>query len=325
MEARLESAPRGRRMDDRIDLGLELVQDVRRRAEAAELACVDWPGGFSWRPGGVNQRVWSEPSLADRGSPTWRVQVRSQFGSGFDGSPTRLAALSLDLTSSALSAVVRDEDDRSRLELASTLHVHAGNAGWAARLVGFVAWLQAAEARRLATGQMAPGADDTLPPSDAHSSQPLPAAASWLDAPPWPRPEVETCAARLAYSPGVRAVSMPQGLAASVPLGDRPGDGVALLELAIDTSWPGLGRGLLVSLAAPGRGGTREALAMNERETLVGWDTDLLGGWSARSSVLLHTAFFPDAVHHDGLLTAVVEGAVRRVESVLRPRLTCRG
>jgi len=312
-------APRGTRMNDGIHLGLELVRDLRSRAEAAGLECADWPGGFSWHPCGVSQRVWSEPSLGQRGTPTWRVQVRSHLGGGFDGSPTRLAALSLDMTSSALSAVVRDEDGRSRLELASTLHVHAGNPGWAANLIGFVAWLQATEASRLATGRFGPGADDTWPPGHAHQAELAPAAAGWLDAPPWARAEVEACVALLADSLGVRAVAMPHGLAASVPLTDPPGGGLALLELDTNASWPGLGRGLLVSLVAPGGGGVREALALNERETLPGWDTDLLGGWSAGRDLLLHTAFFPDAVHHDGLLTAVVEGAVRRVESVLRP------
>ncbi|HXY41315.1 MAG TPA: hypothetical protein VEQ10_16695 [Vicinamibacteria bacterium] len=303
-------------MGDGFDLGLELVMDVRRRAEAAEHQCLDWPGGFTWWPGGVSQRVWAEPSFALEASPSWRVQVRSGFRTAFDGSPTHLSALTLDMTASALSAVVRDEDDRTRLELAATFHVHAGNLSWAGELVGFVAWLQAAEAKRLAGGQVGPGADDTLP-ADAGRGFPVP-SPGWLDTPRWASGETSACVAQLASAPGVHAVSTPRGFAASFVLADQPGVGLALLEADTGAEWPGLGRGLSVALVAPGRAGVREALALNERETLLGWDTDLLGGWSARGEVLQHAAFFPDALHHEGLLTALVEDAVRRVDSVLR-------
>ncbi len=319
----------GPRQTPRCDLGIEVVDELRRRADAAELHCVAWPRGFSWTPLVVAQRVWSEPDFSGGARPSWRVQVRSAIASGFEATPAQLHVLSELMTASALSAVVRDEDDRSRLELASTVHVHAGNAHRAADLVGFVACLQAAQVESLAStaavaglhtpaGLAQPGRD--LP------SQPAPDCAAIadgttrrLDTRVWPAQEMRACVERLVASPGARAVSTPQGLTASFASNlDLPGGGLTLLQVDTRAERPGLGPGLSVMLVAPGRGGVREALALNEREVLPGWQTDLLGGWVVDGSVLQHAAFYPDAVYREGLLADIVETAIRRVDSIRR-------
>jgi hypothetical protein len=307
------------------DLGLEVVNRVRRRPEWAHVPCTVWPRGLTWLPLGVTQRVWSEPSPSYPGAAAWRVQVRSDLLTGFTGSPAQLAALSLDMPTSPLAAIVRSRRGETRLQLASTLHVHGGNVVWAADFVAFVARQQAREARRLAQASalLSLGASPDVAgqaeeePVDAAAGHGLTeqlAAAPQSDAGLWTLRDVQLAVKMLSTLRGVRATPTSRGLSATFTSPNpSAGDGVDLLELDTASRWPGLGRGLSVLLVPPGRGGTAEALVLNEGEIAPGCCTDLLGGWSARDGLLQHSAFFPDAVHTKDLLTDVVLAAVRRV------------
>ncbi len=316
------------------DLGSEVVDRVRRRPECSRLACVEWSRGFTWRPLGVHQRIWSEPSRDDAYPTRWRVQVRSDLASGFDGSPARIEALSPALTAGS-PGVVRSPRDRTRLELASTLHVRSANADRAVGLVAFLARLQAEEVRRLgrASALVAPGTEPVRaaetgqepPDEDAGREETEPGdPTSPRGLGLWGR-EIQLSVELLSSWPGARAASTPRGLSATfAPAEELPDAGLTLLEVDALAQRPGLGRGLSILLVPPGRGSLREALALNEREISPGCHTDLMGGWSAREGVLHYSAFFPDAVCAEGLLTDLVLSATRRVEWLARQQGTSR-
>ncbi len=314
------------------DLGSEFVDRVRRRPECARLACLEWPRGFTWRPLGVTQRVWSEPSGGDAYPTRWRVQVRSDLLRGFDGSAAQIDALARDLGAGSLAAVVRSPRDQTRLELASTLHVRNANADRAEDLVAFVARLQALEVRRLERTSAlfglgaAPDVDPDTgspPPGDSAEWDGIePSLVSGVDL---SAREVRQAVDLLRAWPGARAATTPHGLSATFANAAPSADGgLTLLEVDALAQRPGLGPGLSILLVPPGRGSQREALVLNEREIAPGCRTDLLGGWSARDGVLHHSAFFPQALCAEGLLTDVVLAAVRRVDWLARQHETSR-
>ena len=88
----------------------------------------DWHRGFVWQPLGATQRIWSEPSASLGRASAWRIHACTEFPGPTDRH-RRWCRWQAPL--STLSAVVRSMNDPARLELASTLHVHAGNEGWA--------------------------------------------------------------------------------------------------------------------------------------------------------------------------------------------------
>jgi hypothetical protein len=295
----------------RLGVGEVVVRGVRQRLEAGGLEARRWRNGFETRPFGVRQRIWADASLAEGEPRSWRVQVRSAFLRGFSGSPLQLGALSLEMSLPSLSAIVRSVEDTERLELATTLHVHTVNEGWATDFLARAARLQAAEAVLLARASAlvtaggvaevdeqgtALGLADAWPFGgtllDVLQAGPAPAAACW-DA-----GELRECADLLAVVPCARWAATRRGLTGSFSTEDPwLGGGPSFLEMAGGVECPGLGSGLRVCLTVPRAGGVMDALVLNEREAAPGSPTDLLGGWSAEEGVLQHSAFFPNALY----------------------------
>jgi hypothetical protein len=305
----------------RVDPGLDVVRRVWERLGCAFGGSAVWHRGFTWRPLGITQRVWCEPELDPPGPPAWRVQVRSDFVRGFTGSPAQLAALSLEMPLSALAAVVRSNENASRLQLVSTLHVGPDDVDGPAELVAFAAQLQAVEVRAFVRASSLRGAGAEADAAEEECGL-EPTATDLADrlaarpaCSPWAGAEMGECFAVLAATPGVRASATARGLSASVACPSGRGHRAQLELETVDDS-PGLGGGLSVVVSVPGRGGVHEALRLNEFEAGPGCRTDLLGGWSAREGVLQHRAFFPDAVHAKGLAARVAGAAVRRVQRV---------
>ena len=105
------------------DLGGEVVQRTRVRLDRGQ-GSSDWHRGFVWQPLGATQRIWSEPSASLGRASAWRIHAHTEFrpdgpsADGVDGGPAQHA-----------DAVGRSMNDPARLELASTLHVHAETKG----------------------------------------------------------------------------------------------------------------------------------------------------------------------------------------------------
>jgi hypothetical protein len=290
-------------MDGRADPGRSAICGLREILGVDGAEHSEGTEGFAWNPFGWVQRAWTAPQPAD--GPVSKLHVRTELSLRLDGTKASMEALRSRLPHATLSGVVRDGNDPRRLQLASSLRVHPGNEARAVRLLAAAARLQLLEAfllDRLAA----------TPPPGAR----LPGAGFGLDAATETTAEtgldLADCAEALLRLPGARAVRTPCGLTASLPFGGGAEKG--LMELAAEARRPALGQGLSMVLTLPGDGGVLEALELNEGEIGEESDTDLLGGWSARSGGRVFSAFLPMAAWDRGLAVEIVLGFVRRVE-----------
>jgi hypothetical protein len=298
------------------DVGEEVLNGVRERL-ARSRHVSEWDRGFTWRPNGVTQHLWSERPVRHASATRWRLQVRSRLFRGFDGSSVQLEALRAELSSRTPGAIVRSPDERSRLQLATTFHVDRANVESAARLIALVARLHVADVQRLtrsarlaATGVLpdvaeaavgaasASGADGALGAALGASSVPPPPMTAALDA--------------LHAHDGVRAVPAPRGLLASVPC--TPGDAGprrALIEVSPSMSG-GIGPGMRLVLSLPGYAEPLTAVTLNEEELSVHARNDLLGCWWAVDHVLRHVSFIPMVLCTADLMAHLSVAAVLR-------------
>lgn len=99
------------------------------------------------------------------------------------------------------------------------------------------------------------------------------------------------------------------GVTAELPFGAR----TSQLRLLPDSDHPLLGKGLLVLLTLPLSGvSVAQALELNRCEMLRPTRTALLGTWVADDVGPTFAAFYPNAVHREGLaLNAVIGTMVR--------------
>lgn len=292
-------------MNGRAELGRCAVARVREDLDIDAAAHSEWSHGFTWCPFGWAQRAWAAPAFEDGDNPGWRVHLRTELSLRLDGSPAAVEALRSQLPLATLSGVVRDPEDPCRLQLASSLRVHPGNGGWAARLLAAAARLQLLEAFALDRLASTPPPGARLPGPGFGLGDSAPATSAETG------PCIAECTAALREIPGARAVKTPDGLMASLPFGR--GVERSLLELVAPARRPTLGPGISVVLTVPGDGCVLDALELNEREIGERSDTDLLGGWSARPGGRVFTTFLPRAAWGRGLAVEIVRGFVRRV------------
>ena len=309
------------------DLGGEVVRRIRVRLDRGQ-GSSDWHRGFVWQPLGATQRIWSEPSAALGRASAWRIQVRTEFP-GLDGPSPRMVSMEAPLT--ALSAVVRSIDDRARLELASTLHVHAGNEGWAPQLIAFVARLQATDVRRIIRDLSMAASSAVVETSgllcrhprrritdDTHAAPPAaaPLPKTLYQDSPWTTDDQAECLSVLHSLRNVTATFSPNGVVGHISCPNGPcGHGLSELTIGVVTD-DRLGPGLAMLLTMPGPATSRDAIALNEAELGTDCHTDLLGNWFVHQGVLQHASFFPDATYAEGLALHATLGAARRVDWV---------
>jgi hypothetical protein len=313
-------------MQTGLDLGEEVLSRVWDRLDRSEHVS-EWNRGFTWRPDGVTQHLWSDRPVTQQSAPRWRVQVRSCLLRGFDGSSAQLDALRTELSNRTLGALVRSADERSRLQLATTFHVHHGNAQLATRLIAMVAQFHIAEVRRLARSErlVTTGVvpDVTAPatavgPSASVADGPLGTAFRFS---PAAGPSMTRALEALRAHDGVRAVPTPRGLLASVPC--LPGDPAprrALFEVGPSASGA-IGPGMRMVLSLPGYANPLAAVTLNEEELSIHARTDLLGCWWAVDHVLRHVSFIPMGLCAAELMSDLSVGAVARAQwaSTLAP------
>ncbi len=305
-------------MEEGIDLGQDVVGKVRERLGRRSHRIADWERGFTWRPNGVTQHVWSERPVRREPARRWRVQVRSRLLKRFDGSWSQLEALRTELSHGTVGAIVRSAGDRSRLQFATTFHVHDGNAQAAPHLVALVAHLHAAAVRRLARSE--PLASTGAVPEVAAAAtvcEPISygddmttgAALRSANAGP---PSMTLALEALRALEGVRAVPTAPGLQASVPcLLGHVGLSRALLEVDPAAS-DDVGPGMRVVLSLPGYADPLSAVTLNEEELSNHSCTDVLGCWWAVDHVLRHVSFIPMALCTADLMASLVVQAPAR-------------
>ncbi|MEO8217027.1 MAG: hypothetical protein ABI718_08085 [Acidobacteriota bacterium] len=105
--------------------------------------------GFKWWPWALAQRVWYEGPIKNRGVNLYRIHARTDLVKGFPDSDESWALLGVAGAFAMLSGIIRDPEDTSRLQLASSVWVHEEIAEFMKPMLLGVIALQAVEAHRL--------------------------------------------------------------------------------------------------------------------------------------------------------------------------------
>lgn len=298
------------------DIGNEALKALRCSLDV-EAGCAA-EDAVCWSYRGVPQRAWAAP-IAGAYRPTWRLHLETAALEKFSGSLAELQALSDEVTPPSLAAIVRSSDRPSGLDLVTTLDMHEGNFAWAIRVLAAAARVQAAEARRLASPSGWVVAAGLRPASELQLEWPdefQPAVeASFRESPapigesPWTAQETSDGIEALKATTPALVVEIPTGISATFP-----GKTWSFLEVTCDADRPPLGKGLLVVLTTPGRGGPLNAMLLNELETGPHSRGRGPGGWWApEGGFLVHRSFYPRALYRTGLLMDLLLDYARRV------------
>jgi len=300
-------------------LGDKVVAEVVAR-EFGEENVERRPGGYRCHRLGLTQEIWADPPVDSRGVTSWRVQVRTTALRGFDGSSLQLRALSFGVSQSPVSSVVRSHENPTKLQLASTFHVNAGNLLWAPRLLAFVIQRQLIEASQLGRASVFLDTgieiDDNgiaspwvgAPISDMHAIEP----DELFDADVTQVAEIAQTLATLHDVWYLHTVKTPRGVTARIPAQDpTAGDEDILIEIEVK-SHSRLGLGLALTLSVPGWADMSDALGFAESEVEMSCRNDLLGSWSVEANMLMHRSFYPLFVASRAVALHVATAAVRR-------------
>jgi hypothetical protein len=288
-----------------------------------ETECTENCETLEWRLWGAAQRAWLETTATSDGVRTKRLQLRTGALEWFPGSFAQLSKLSTEVMLPTLGGVIRNIDLPAQLELATSVEVHENTIEWALRMISVARQVQALEARLLSQSP-ALARVGLLPMVDVEAKAPAAlrlkqssllrgkrmreeAARSWGD------DELDDCIEVFSQM-RAQAVRTPRGLQASFRASARDMSR-SVLEVTTDWEDPLIGRGLLVVLRTPARGGPLKAMTLNESEVGPLGRGHALGGWWAPEGGLLHhCSFYPDAIYERGLILPLLVAYVRRAE-----------
>ena len=151
------------------DCGLEVVRHFFNELHIEKERCVQHDRGFTWWAEDVAQRIWSDPPVERNGTTVWKVNARTDFLADFVDSEEHLGLLSELASHASLGGgLIRDDEQRNRIQLASYLYATESTLNWARLFFVTTAATQVAEADVTAK-MLAPLAGC----SPAHSAHPL--------------------------------------------------------------------------------------------------------------------------------------------------------
>jgi hypothetical protein len=233
----------------------------------------------------------------------------------------QLSELSAELPVPTVAGIARRADDQTRLELATSFEVRDDTIDWVMMALPAAARMQAAEARLLSQSK-ALGRVGLVSEVDADAKAPsalslrrgnlLQDRRTKHAGPCWDESEISECADVLKAQMHAHTVRTSQGFQASFRL--RSGEAArSILEVTTDCEDPLFGRGLLVVLSTPARGGPLGAMTLNEREVGSVNRGHALGGWWAPKGGFLHYClFFPQAIYQKGIALQLLLSYARR-------------
>src|SRR5947207_13228882 len=135
----------------KLDCGLQVIQHFFKALEIDERSCVREERGFTWWGEDLAQRVWADAPVDRAGIKVWKVHARSDFFKDFVDSDEHLSLLTeLASFASLGGGLVRDENHRDRIQLASCLYASEANLQWAKLFFTTIAATQASETHFMA-------------------------------------------------------------------------------------------------------------------------------------------------------------------------------
>jgi hypothetical protein len=298
-----------------MDLGSEALLLLRRRLGVGP----GWISGEAvhWSYWGALQSAWSEPVRARSGAPAWRVRLATRLVEGFSTSPQHTAALASILPQPSLGGLVMEGN---RLDIMSAVDIDDHNVGSMVQVLTMAARAHVADARHLVSGtkRLAPGlislVDTAARLPDAFLDAPMLREAPGREG-SWSTREIATCVDALRKRSEPRAVETPWGVSATFAL-DWTNEVRSVLEVRPDSARPLFGRGIGATLWTMVRGGPRDALQWNARETGPGSNGDALGGWWApEGGFLVHRSFYPGPLCQADLLVQFLQASVHRARA----------
>ena len=281
------------------------------------------PPGMTWRLWGAQQRAWLETTTRD-GLVMRRLQLRTGALEWFPSSLAQLSELSAELSMPRIAGLVRRVDRPSRLELATSLEVREDTVEWILKVLPVAARMHAAEARLLSQSK-ALARVGLIPDVDLEARAPAVLASRRgnlfpnnlvprLVGPCLEGSEIAECVEVLQAQLRAHAVKMPHGFYATLGL-RSPEAGRSILEVTADSRDPAFGKGLLIILSTPVRGGPQTAMVLNESEVSpLGCDHALGGWWAPKGGLLHHSMFIPDAIYRKGVTLHLLLAYARRAD-----------
>lgn len=296
-----------------MDYGQRVVQEVFERLQIDEEWSLRTERGFTWWSGPLRQQVWAEEPFQDLGMTVVRVHARTDLLRSFECTEMDKIALCLLMSQGTLSGFVRDAEDPSRLQLASSVYVNESTANWMGELFTWAVITQNIEALLLRARSdkfFAGIPDDSVHPTSGKRDalDEMTSMIQTIVAPEGKQDslyiggEMQGLSAEIQEPPTVMASSDPMGLTSELPFKGR----TSMLRMMTDASHPEMGHGLLVTLTLPTSfdDAVEEALRLNGRELSELTRSHFLGSWCvAPSGSFAFASFFSNSMYKPNLIT----------------------
>jgi hypothetical protein len=299
------------------DAGLRIVASIYNLMQIDEAWMVQHERGFSWWGGALAQHIWADPCFEEQGRLLSRVYARTDLLRDFEGTDKQIEMLGLLARFASLSGFIRNPDNPSHIQMASSIYVHDQNEELYKKLMAWATSIQVAEAHILIQGlgelrratvatSVHPVSGQRVDMDDMLNVIDLAVAPSGQEPSLWVHPEFEQAVKFLQQPPCVLVTGDTHGLTAEFPF---PGS-TSLFRAIAQEHHPRLGNGCLLRLTLPleEKGVTliRRALALNDRKVRSHTNTPFLGSWCADKRGLTFVSFLPNCLYAPGVITNLV-------------------
>lgn len=301
---------------DRETLGQQAVAEVHDLLQIPQEWLQDREEGFSWWPGQLAQRVWTEEGLFRNSTTYYRLHAEIDLFRGGRQREQLRTAMEREMDESHLSALVYDKGS-DIFKLHSSVYAESEIAHWICKLFHAAAALQIAQAYDIAARTSA-----TMHPSLAASQHPTRGAREeedavvgnaltrftydgrldsrwigndeWRDvewalerqAQSWEKTDLKSCKAYFYWSP-------------------EP-EKTIVLSISSEEPHSVLGNGLQFTLTVPLKLSENHvammALELNGYERDSWLKTHMLGSWCNHNGQLGFRMFVPNSLHQEGVL-----------------------
>lgn len=304
------------------DAGLRAIDDIYQYLQIEDKWSLPEHRGFSWWGGNLRQHVWADEPVKRDGEEVVRLHARTDLFREIKPSRNTTDLLAFLMSFSALSGLIRNPLDPSRIQLASSVFACEDNRSWVLSLFKSVVAIQTAAAHILAA--QVPGLFDVKADNSCHMKSGFRNSYdSTLDAIRVGVAPDGEMPSKYAGPAMTRLLSDFRQMQTVPAYGDESGIEVeypflahaSLVELRTEDPHPRMGNGLMATLKLPEEetDPAMSALALNEMELTDMTGAQFLGSWCATpDGRLAFVSYFPNSLYQDDLLPNVFRSMANR-------------